>query len=62
MQHFAGKTGRWHKNTQNLNVTQQMVQTAVRLAAATKAEVVEEKADEPEDVDMGGLFGDDDDY
>ena len=38
MQHFAGKTGHFHKNTQNLNVTQQMVQTAVRLAAATKAE------------------------
>ena len=30
--------------------------------SAAKAEVVEEKKDEPEDVDMGGLFGDDDDY
>ena len=26
------------------------------------AEVKEEKKEEPEDVDMGGLFGDDDDY
>merc|ERR1712023_187819 len=35
-------------------------------AAAGPAEVVEEKKEEkkeePEDVDMGGLFGDDDDY
>ena len=36
-------------------------------AAAGPAEVAaeapeEEKKEEPEDVDMGGLFGDDDDY
>jgi large subunit ribosomal protein LP0 len=30
--------------------------------SAAKAEVVEEKKEEAEDVDMGGLFGDDDDY
>ena len=30
--------------------------------AAAAAEVKEEKKEEPEDVDMGGLFGDDDDY
>merc|ERR1711990_807406 len=29
---------------------------------APAAEVKEEKKEEPEDVDMGGLFGDDDDY
>merc|ERR1712185_175028 len=29
---------------------------------AKAAEVVEEKKEEPEDVDMGGLFGDDDEY
>lgn len=31
-------------------------------SGAAKVEVVEEKKEEPEDVDMGGLFGDDDDY
>ena len=31
-------------------------------AAATTAAVVEEKKEEVEDVDMGGLFGGDDDY
>merc|ERR1711990_470380 len=31
-------------------------------AEAPAAEVKEEKKEEPEDVDMGGLFGDDDDY
>merc|ERR1719313_723657 len=31
-------------------------------APAAAAPVEEEKKDEPEDVDMGGLFGDDDDY
>lgn len=31
-------------------------------AAPAKAEVKEVVKDEPEDVDMGGLFGDDDDY
>ena len=30
--------------------------------AAAAAEKKEEKKEEPEDVDMGGLFGDDDDY
>ena len=30
-------------------------------AAATKVEVAEEKKEEAEDVDMGGLFGGDDD-
>ena len=30
--------------------------------AAAAAPVEEEKKEEPEDVDMGGLFGDDDDY
>merc|ERR1712139_143104 len=34
----------------------------VAAPGAAKAEVVEEKKEEPEDVDMGGLFGDDDDY
>merc|ERR1712086_958622 len=29
---------------------------------AAKAEVVEEKKEEAEEVDMGGLFGDDDEY
>ena len=29
---------------------------------AKAAEVVEEKKEEPEAVDMGGLFGDDDEY
>merc|ERR1712222_7013 len=39
--------------------------TAAAAGPATAAEVVEEKEEkkeEPEDVDMGGLFGDDDDY
>ena len=31
-------------------------------AAAEKAPIVEEKKEEVEDVDMGGLFGGDDDY
>ena len=31
-------------------------------AAAAKVEEEKPKEDEPEDVDMGGLFGDDDDY
>ena len=31
-------------------------------AAAEVVEEKEEKKEEPEDVDMGGLFGDDDDY
>ena len=31
-------------------------------AAAAAAPKEEEKKEEPEDVDMGGLFGDDDDY
>ena len=31
-------------------------------AAAVVEEVKEEKKEEPEDVDMGGLFGDEDDY
>ena len=31
-------------------------------AGPAAAEVKEEKKEEPEDVDMGGLFGDDDDY
>merc|ERR1712032_120047 len=38
---------------------------AAAAGPATAAEVVEEKEEkkeEPEDVDMGGLFGDDDDY
>ena len=30
--------------------------------AAAEAPKAEEKKEEPEDVDMGGLFGDDDDY
>ena len=31
-------------------------------AAAEEKEEEKKKEDEPEDVDMGGLFGDDDDY
>lgn len=31
-------------------------------AAAEAPKAEEKKEDEPEDVDMGGLFGDDDDY
>ena len=35
---------------------------AAASAGAAKAEVVEEKKEEAEEVDMGGLFGDDDEY
>merc|ERR1712224_636571 len=35
---------------------------AAATTAAPAEEKKEEKKDEPEDVDMGGLFGDDDDY
>ena len=35
---------------------------AAPVAAAAAEEVKEEKKEEAEDVDMGGLFGDDDDY
>ena len=36
--------------------------SAPAAGGAVKAEVVEEKKEEAEEVDMGGLFGDDDEY